>query len=104
MWTRPYDYFGIWSLIVAHLGQVDWQQLLKSLPDYKTFKKREGKISAQPHTTLCIQFLNRENNDKNNAFPLGKQICFAIVWGCTETLPERGSRAIVAIIHPVVLT
>ena len=25
-----------------------------------------GKISAQPHPTLCIQFLNRENNDKNN--------------------------------------
>ena len=46
-----------------------------------------GKISAQPHTTLCIQFLSRENNDKNNTFPLGKQICFTIVWGCTETLP-----------------
>ena len=27
-----------------------------------------GKISAKPHPTLCIQFLNRENNDKNNAF------------------------------------
>ena len=47
-----------------------------------------GKISAQPHTTLCIQFLNRENNDKNNTFPLGKQICFTIVWGCAETLPN----------------
>ena len=47
-----------------------------------------GKISAQPHTTLCIQFLNRENNDKNNTFPLGKQICFTIVWGCAETLPS----------------
>ena len=47
-----------------------------------------GKISAQPHTTLCIQFLNRENNDKNNTFPLGKQICFTIVWGCAETLPR----------------
>ena len=23
-----------------------------------------SKISAQPHPTLCIQFLNRENNDK----------------------------------------
>ena len=45
-----------------------------------------GKISAQPHPTLCIQFLNRENNDKNNTFPLGKQICFTIVWGCAETL------------------
>ena len=46
------------------------------------------KISAQPHPTLCIQFLNRENNDKNNTFPLGKQICFTIVWGCAETLPR----------------
>ena len=47
----------------------------------------KGKISAQPHPTLCIQFLNRENNDKNNTFPLGKQICFTIVWGFAETLP-----------------
>ena len=30
-----------------------------------------GKISAQPHTTLCIQFLDRENNDKSNRLPLG---------------------------------
>ena len=45
-----------------------------------------GKISAQPHTPLCIQFLDRENNDKNNIFPLGKQICFTIVWGCAEIL------------------
>ena len=37
-----------------------------------------GKISAQPHPTLCIQFLDRENNDKNNTLPLGKQICFTI--------------------------
>ena len=50
-----------------------------------------GKISAQPHPTLCIQFLNRENNDKNNTFPLGKQICFTIVWGCAETLPYPSS-------------
>ena len=47
-----------------------------------------GKISVQPHTTLCIQFLNRENNDKNNTLPLGKQICFTIVWGCAEILPQ----------------
>ena len=46
-----------------------------------------GKISVQPHPTLCIQFLNRENNDKNNTLPLGKQICFTMVWGCAETLP-----------------
>ena len=46
-----------------------------------------GKISAQPHPTVCTQFFNRENNDKNNTFPLGKKICFTIVWGCAETLP-----------------
>ena len=44
------------------------------------------KISSQPHTTLCIQFLDRENNDKNNTSPLGKQICYTIVWGCAEIL------------------
>ena len=48
-----------------------------------------GKISAQPHTVLCIQFLDRENNDKNNTLSLGKQICFTIVWGCAETLPNN---------------
>ena len=46
-----------------------------------------GKISAQPHPTLCIQFLDRENNDKNNTLPLGKQICLTIVPGCAEILP-----------------
>ena len=46
-----------------------------------------GKISAQPHTTLCIHFLDRENNDKNNTLLLGKQICFTIAWGCEEILP-----------------
>ena len=47
-----------------------------------------GKISAQPHTTLCIQFLDREN-DKSKTLPLGKkQICFTIVWGCAEILPN----------------
>ena len=50
--------------------------------------KLKGKISAQPHTTLCIQFLDRENKDKNT-LPLGKQICFTIVWGCAETLPTE---------------
>ena len=45
---------------------------------------RFGKVSAQPHTTLCIQFLDKENNDKSNTLPFGKQICFTIVWGCAE--------------------
>ena len=47
-----------------------------------------GKISAQPHTTVCIQFLDRENSDKNNTLPLGKQICFTIVKDCAEILPH----------------
>ena len=51
--------------------------------------ENNGKISAKPHPTLCIQFLNRENNDKNNTFPSGKQICFTTVWGCAETLPNK---------------
>ena len=38
-----------------------------------------SKISAQPHTKLCIQFLTRENNAKNNTFPLGKQIWITLV-------------------------
>ena len=49
----------------------------------------ESKISAQPHTTLCLQFLDRENNDKNNTLPSGKQICFTIVWGCAVSIPDR---------------
>ena len=44
--------------------------------------KVAGKISAQPHTTLCIQFLTRENNEKNNTFSLGKQICFTSMGLC----------------------
>ena len=47
------------------------------------------KISAQPHTSLCIQFLDRENNEKKkNTLPFGKQICFTIEWDCEEILPN----------------
>ena len=54
-----------------------------------SYKRKIGKISAQPHTTLCIQFLDRENSDKNNTLPLGKQISFTIVWGRAEILPKN---------------
>ena len=57
----------------------------------KQSDKHKGKISAQPHTTLCNQFLDRENNDKNNTLPLGKQICFTIVWGCAQILPNTNN-------------
>ena len=80
------------------LGILDWAGADVSRPNSVLAKRcyissfsnlalRFGKISAQPHPTLCIQCLNRENNDKNNTFPLGKQICFTMVWGCAETLP-----------------
>ena len=51
-----------------------------------------GKISAQPYPTVCIQFFNRENNDKNYTFPLGKKICFTITWrrwDCWRTARAR---------------
>ena len=51
-------------------------------------KEAEGKISAQPHTKLCIQFLTRENNEKNNTFPLGKQICFETSMGLCGSFTE----------------
>ena len=35
-----------------------------------------GKISAQPHPTLCIQFLNRGNNDKKKYISVGKTDLF----------------------------
>ena len=53
-------------------------------------KRSAGKISAQPHTILCIQFLDRENTDKNNTLPLGKQICLTIELGYAEILPNSG--------------
>ena len=46
-----------------------------------------SEISAQPHITLCIQFLNREKMTKT-----GKTDLFTIVWGCTETLPTQCSK------------
>ena len=47
------------------------------------------KISTQPYTSLYIQFLDRENNDKNNTFPLEKQICFTIGCASAEILPKK---------------
>ena len=47
------------------------------------------KISTQLYIALCVQFLDTENNDKNNTLPLGKHICFIIVWGCAECYPIK---------------
>ena len=44
-----------------------------------SYENTLDKIVAQPPTTLCIQFLTRENNDKNNTFPSGKKKFFTIV-------------------------
>ena len=44
-----------------------------------SYENTLDKIVAQPPTTLCIQFLTRENNNKNNTFPSGKNIFFTIV-------------------------
>ena len=57
-----------------------------SVHSHQNTFRQNVKISAQPHATLCIQFLDRKNNDKNNTLPLGKQICFTIVWGYAEIL------------------
>ena len=43
------------------------------------YRKTVGKISAQPHTTLRIRFLDIGNNNKKNTLPSEKQICFTIV-------------------------
>ena len=37
-----------------------------------------GKISVQPHTTLCIQFLDRENKDKTIHCPWENR--FVLQW------------------------
>ena len=41
------------------------------------------KISAQHHTLLCIQFLDKESNGVNNRLPLGLRHCFRMVQVCT---------------------
>ena len=73
---------NFYTFVYLFLIQKFWNRFFKI-----SVISKPGKISAQPHTTLCIQFLDRENNDKNNTLPLGKQICFTIVWGCAEILP-----------------
>ena len=39
-----------------------------------------GKISAQPHTSLCIQSFVEENNSANNRLPLGLSALFSRSW------------------------
>lgn len=42
--------------------------------------KHLAKISVPPHTSLCIQFRDKEDNGENNRLPLGQRLCSAIVW------------------------
>ena len=44
-----------------------------------------GKLSAQLPTTLCIQFLDRENNDKK--YIAVEKTDLFYLWGCAEILP-----------------
>ena len=67
---RPYDPSVL--VLLTHCSQV---YTLQSTGNVLT-RSRLGKISAQSHTKLCIQLLDRE---KNNTLPLGKQICFTTV-------------------------
>ena len=46
------------------------------------------KISTQPYITLCVQFLDTENNDKNNTLPLGKKYLFYNSMGLCRMLPN----------------
>ena len=46
VWGAKYS-FIFWNMNILHVKSIE-----------------VSKISAQPHPTLCIQFLNRENNDK----------------------------------------
>ena len=47
--------------------------------------RKAGKISAQPHTTLSIQFL-REKTMTKQYIAVGKTDLFIVVWGCAEIL------------------
>ena len=58
--------------------------------------KESGKISAQPHTTLRIQFLDRKKNDpiekkndQNNTLPLGKQFFYNSMGLCGNFTKNR---------------
>ena len=62
------------------------RKLARSCLKSPTLVPKLGEISAQLHTTLRIQFLDRANNNKNNTLPLGKQSCFTIARGCAEIL------------------
>ena len=74
--------FSFGSFVFGHGLSFNWPLWQKI---YKV------KFPHSSNTTLCIQFLTRENNDKNNTLPLEKQIHFTIVKDCAEILPHAVS-------------
>ena len=78
------------------VAQFIWTSNLEMCFQSSCLKSIFGKISAQPHTTLCIQFLARENSDKNNTFPLGKQIYLQLCGNFTanRNTKPRGSKQV----------
>ena len=57
---RPLRYLTSFSLIWSKTGSDEsWENV-----NLYFVMEIIDKISAQPHPTLCIQFLNRENNEK----------------------------------------
>ena len=48
--------------------------------------KKLAKISALPHSLLCIKILDKENNDESKSF--GPQFCFRMLWHFTEICPQ----------------
>ena len=79
----------LWYFILQNNNEVSTMgltyQSLLSIPNSMAIQRSkatgskiniEVKISAQPHTTLCIQFLDRENNDKKQYIAIGKTDLF----------------------------
>ena len=57
------------------------------------FVKKNGKISAQPYPTKCIQFLDRENNEKKQYVAIGKTDLFFNSMGlCGNFTINQGAR------------
>ena len=52
------------------------------------FLRIKGKISAQPQTTLCIQFLDKENNSKKQYIAIGKTDLFYNSMGLCRNFTE----------------
>ena len=77
------------SLPVVGASTFFGRNLLRDVCSKRTRRQWSASATGKVPNTLWIQFLDRENNEKNNTLPLGKQICLKIVWGCAEILPVQ---------------